>query len=274
MSNKAVDSLLVLLMLVSSTVPAEVFKSVDSQGRPHYSDRRRDNAEILSVTPGVSYYFVEKVFDGDTILLADGQKVRLLGVNTPEVAGRNKAAEPGGDAAKAWLKQRLEHKRVRLEFDVEKQDKYMRTLAYVFSEDQRHINEELVRGGFAAVNIYPPNLKYVDTLMAAQQNAEQAEMGIWRDRAYAARGFETLNAENYKGWKRISGAIQTVKKTRKYSYLQFSGQVAVRIENKSLNLFPALRGYIGKRVEARGWVIKNKDRFVLPVRHPGELKVM
>lgn len=274
MSNKAANSLLVLLMLVSSTVSAEVFKSVDSHGRPHYSDRKLDNAEILPVTPAVSYCIVEKVFDGDTILLSDGQKVRLLGVNTPEVAGRNKAAEPGGDAAKAWLKQRLEHKRVRLEFDVEKQDKYMRTLAYVFTEDRQHINLELVRGGFAAVNIYPPNLKYVDALVAAQQSAEQAGIGIWRDRAYAAKGFETLNADNYKGWKRVSGVIQAVKKTRKYSYLQFSEYVAVRIENKSLDLFPTLQGYIGKRIEARGWVIKNKDRLVLPVRHPGELKVM
>jgi endonuclease YncB( thermonuclease family) len=82
---------------------------------------------------------VEKVFDGDTILLSNGRKVRFLGINTPEVAGRNKSAEAGGEQAKDWLKNKLEHRKVLLQGDVEKQDNYQRTLAYVFTDNKEHM---------------------------------------------------------------------------------------------------------------------------------------
>ncbi|MCK9605147.1 MAG: thermonuclease family protein [Methylomonas sp.] len=261
-----------LLAVLPLVVHAQVFEWTDKQGRHHYSDRKQANAKILAVEPEPSYYRVEKVFDGDTILLSNGQKVRLLGVNTPEIAGRHKNAEAGGEQAKAWLRQRIEHKKVRLEVDVEKHDKYQRSLAYVFAEDKRHINLELVRLGLAAVNIYPPNLKYLGALLEAQQNAEQAKLGIWGLQSYAPRPFRVLNAENYKGWKRVTGRIRALKQTAKYSYLQFSDNVSVRIENKNQRLFPPLRNYVGQAIEARGWVAKSKDRFALQVRHPGDIK--
>lgn len=272
MLNKIAMFRICLLTVLPLAASAEVFEWVDGQGRHHYSDRKQADAKILAVVPEPSYYRVEKVFDGDTILLGDGRKVRLLGVNTPEVAGRNKNAEPGGEQAKAWLRQRLEHKKVRLEGDIEKQDKYQRSLAYVFTEDKLHINLELLRLGLAAVNIFPPNLKYVQAFLDAQQAAEQAGLGIWRLREYAPQAFQVLNDDNYKGWKRVTGRIRAVKQTAKYSYLQFSDSVSVRIENDTLNLFPALQSYVGSDIEARGWGAKNKDRFAVQVRHPGDIK--
>lgn len=253
---------------------AEVFEWTDEQGKRHYSDKAHDNAKVLKVEAGTAYYRVEKVFDGDTILLSNGQKVRFLGINTPEVAGRNKAEEAGGAQAKAWLKQLLEHKKVTLQGDVEKQDKYQRTLAYVFTEDKLHVNLELVKRGLAAVNIYPPNLKYVDVLLAAQQSAEQAGLGLWAYQEYAPQPFQSLNEDNYHGWKRVTGRIRAVKHTAKNSYLQFSDNVAVQVENQFAGLFPPLESYVGKSVEARGWVHKSRDRFALLARHPGEIKLI
>ncbi|AEG02249.1 thermonuclease family protein [Methylomonas methanica] len=274
MLNKSVVLRVCILAVWPLMARGDVFEWVDGQGRHHYSDRKQANAKILTVEPGVSYHRVEKVFDGDTILLSNGQKVRLLGVNTPEIAGRNKNAEPGGEQAKTWLRQRIEHKKVRLEGDVEKQDKYQRSLAYVFAEDKQHINLELVRLGLAAVNIYPPNLKYVDALLEAQKSAEQAERGLWGLQAYAAQPFIDLNEENYKGWKRVTGRIRALKLTAKYSYLQFSDHVSVRIENQNRSLFPSLQSYVGQSIEARGWVAKSKDRFAVQVRHPGDIRYL
>jgi len=274
MSNKTTAHSAYLLLLIPTLLSAQVYEWFDAQGRHHYSDRKQEKAKILSVNPSDSYFIVEKVFDGDTILLSTGQKVRLLGINTPEVAGRNKDPESGGEEAKAWLKQRLEHKRVRLELDIEKQDKYHRTLAYVFTDNKQHINLELVQQGLATVNIYPPNFKYVDALLAAQDNAERKGLGIWKDPNYAPIHFQALNQNNYRGWKRTTGRILSLKKTKKYSYLQFSDHVSVRIENKLLNLFLPLQRYTGKKVEARGWPIKQKSQFLLPIRHPGDLKIL
>ena len=273
MVKKALIASICILAVKPVFAEVNVFEWIDKQGRHHYSDRSQSDAKVLKVVPNATYYVVEKVFDGDTILLSDGQKVRLLGVNTPEVAGRNKNAEAGGAQAKEWMRQQLEGRKVRLEGDVEKQDKYQRTLAYVFTEDKRHINLELVKQGLAAVNIYPPNLKYVDVLLDAQRLAESAGLGIWGRGDYAPQPFEMLDDENYKGWKRIVGSIRAFKQTGKYSYLQFSDKVSVRIENDMLPLFPSLQSYVGKTLEARGWVSKSSGRFVIQIRHPGDLKL-
>lgn len=263
--------LLLLLLLLPVLLRAEVYQWTDQQGRRHYSDRGHEQAKVLSIAPGNAYYEVERVFDGDTILLSNGQKVRFLGINTPEVAGRNKSAEAGGEQAKAWLKDKLEHKKVFLQGDVEKQDKYQRSLAYVFTEQKEHINLELVKRGLAFVNIYPPNLKYVDALLAAQLQAEQAKLGIWGYRDYAPQAFTELDETNYHGWKRLTGRIQAVKQTAKHGYLQFSDKVSISVEPASQALFPDLESYVGKQVEVRGWIRRSKDRFSVLVRHPADI---
>lgn len=262
---------LVWLMVVSGVSSAEVYKWRDRQGGAHYSDRGRGDAEILPVEAGHAYFVVQRVFDGDTVQLSNGQKVRLLGINTPEVAGRYKNAEAGGEAAKAWLSRRLLQRKVRLESDAEARDKYGRQLAHLFAEDGEHINLALVGQGLAAVAIHPPNLKYADVLFKAQQAAERGKLGIWGRPEYAPLPFQSVSAENYKGWKRITGRILRIKRTAKYSYLQFSDQVALRIANAELGLFPALQDYVGRQVEARGWLVKHKTHFALQLRHPGDL---
>ena len=258
--------------MLPALLQAEVYQWTDQQGRLHYDDRGHENAKVLNIDPGISYYDVEKVFDGDTILLSNGDKVRLLGVNTPEIAGRNKLAEAGGDAAKAWLKQVLAHRKVFLQSDVEKQDKYQRRLAYVFTENKEHINLELVKRGLATVNIYPPNLKYLDAFLAAQRSAQQARHGLWGYDAYAPLPAEALDEANYHGWKRLTGIIRSFKQTPKHVYLQFSDTVSISLE--SVALFPALDSYKGKHVEVRGWVTRSKDRFVLKIRHPADILLL
>ena len=262
---------LLLLLLLPALLRAEVYQWTDQQGCRHYSDRGHEQAKVLNIDSGIAYYEVEKVFDGDTILLSNGQKVRFLGINTPEVAGRNKSAEAGGEQAKAWLKDKLEHKKVFLQGDVEKQDKYQRSLAYVFTENKEHINLELVKRGLAFVNIYPPSLKYVDALLAAQQKAEQAKLGLWAYRDYAPLAFTALDETNYHGWKRLTGRIRAVKQTAKHGYLQFSDKVSISVEPTSSALFPDLETYVGKQVEVRGWIRRSKDHFFLLVRHPADI---
>ena len=217
---------------------------------------------------------VEKVFDGDTVLLSNGQHVRFLGINTPEVAGHSRPAQAGGSIAKQWLIQQMEHQPVKLEYDQEKQDRYGRTLAYLFNEQGLNINLELVRSGLATVSIFPPNLKYTDALLTAQDEAEQAGLGLWALADYAPLAHTALNETNFHGWKRISGQILTLKQQGKSQYLAFSKQLVLQIENRYLDLFPALASYVGKNIEARGWLYKTKTRYVLPIKHPGDIKLI
>lgn len=262
------------LALFATACCADIFKWRDPQGQTHYSDHAQGVARIVFIEPGYSFWIVKKVYDGDTVLLQDGRKVRLLGINTPEIEHRNNAAEAGGSEAKAWLENLLRGKKVRLQTDVEKQDKYGRDLAYLFTEDGMHVNIELVKHGLAAVVIHPPNLLYVEPLHAAQREAEVAKLGIWSIPAYALKPVETLNRENSRGWQRLSGRVIGVRRGKKYVYLEFSSHFSARIAQDDLPQFGKLDDYAGKNVELRGWLSRSTNRYVMPLRHPSAIHIM
>ena len=265
--------LIFLLLFIPFSTQAEIFQWIDGSGNKHFSDRPHPDATTLRINPGYTYYDVKKIYDGDTILLANGKKVRFLGINTPEVEGRNKAVQAGGEEAKHWLQKKLKNKRVRLLTDVEKQDKYDRLLAHIFTEDKQHINLELVKSGLASVNIHPPNLKYTDELLKAELQAERYRLGIWNYKEYAPKPVNQITQARFKGWQRVVGQIKNIRHTRKYSYLNLSDNFGVKIEKKTTGLFPELESYVGKKVEVRGWINKNKNRYSMFIRHPSQIKV-
>ncbi len=206
------------------------------------------------------------------MVLEDGRKVRFLGINTPEVQHRDKLADVGGDEAKRWLMDKLKNTKVRLELGVEKTDKYGRTLAHLFTEKKEHINLQLVSTGLASVSIYPPELFYVNELLKAQDQAEQAKLGIWGRPEYAAIAVGGLTEDGHQGWTRLVGKVIDIRRTRKSIYLEFSPVFEVRIESKWADLFPDINSYLGKTVEVRGWLNKNKGHLSMLIRHPSAIK--
>jgi micrococcal nuclease len=89
------------------------------------------------------------VIDGDTIIVSGVGKVRLIGVDTPELAHDERPAEPGAYEARQYVIDRAKDKEVRLEYDWERRDKYGRVLAYVYLPDGELLNEELLTLGLA-----------------------------------------------------------------------------------------------------------------------------
>ncbi|GAB4255393.1 MAG: thermonuclease family protein [Methylomicrobium sp.] len=266
--------LLIFLLGLSAAGAVEIYRWRDERGQFHFSDKLREGAERLRLTTDRSYQTVRYVYDGDTVTLTSGKKIRLLGINTPEIEGRNKSAEPGGEEAKRWLTQALKDQRVNVVLDVEKQDKYGRTLAHLITENKRHINVEIVRAGLATANIHPPNLLYSRELVAAQDEAETAARGIWRLPDYQPKPASAIKAGSHRGWQRIVGRVQTVKTTRKFVYLTLTDHVDLRLERSNLALFPSPKSYVGKTLEARGWLNKSKTHFSMLIRHPSALKLL
>lgn len=126
-------------------------------------------------------YRVERVVDGDTLILADVERtrVRLIGIDTPELARDGKPAEPLADEAKRWLAEQIEGREVRLEFDIERFDQYDRTLAYVY-HGETLLNEALVRRGFSlAETRYPYSDRMKKRLSRAEALAREDRYGIW-----------------------------------------------------------------------------------------------
>jgi micrococcal nuclease len=122
---------------------------------------------------------VERAVDGDTLLLRDRTRVRLIGVDTPETKRPDWPVEPFGPEAHEFTANHVEGRQVRLEFDKERHDKYGRILAYVYRDDW-FLNEELIRAGLARVMTNHP---YSETMKrrfrAAQHQAQSARRGIW-----------------------------------------------------------------------------------------------
>ena len=169
------------------------------------------SARALTVPPGALAARVRHVYDGDTLTLEGGRKVRLLAVDTPELRGEGGGPEEGAREARDFVRALCEDRDVWLEFDVEREDSYGRWLSYVYvrtPEGDRMVNAELLRAGLARYYTPGPvNLKHAEFLLACQREAREAGRGTWKDyvlarekpvvvtrtgRAYHRRDCETL----------------------------------------------------------------------------------
>jgi micrococcal nuclease len=131
---------------------------------------------------------VVRVVDGDTIHVRLGdrvEKVRYIGVNTPEVHHPRKGEEPGGREAAALNRALVDGRRVRLELDAQVRDRHGRLLAYVWVGETM-INAELVRRGYAQVMTVPPNVRHQALFLGLQREARAAERGLWTPRTPSA----------------------------------------------------------------------------------------
>lgn len=130
------------------------------------------------------WYAIKKFVDGDTFWLDDGSpsgiKVRLIGMDTPEP--RNvfkKKMHPMGKEVSDYVEALLSGKKVRIELDVDERDQYGRVLVYVYLEDGSMLNEHLLAEGKAMLMTIPPNIKYEQRFVAAQQKAREQHKGLW-----------------------------------------------------------------------------------------------
>ncbi len=124
---------------------------------------------------------ISRVIDGDTVELDGGKRVRLVGIDSPEIQDlRFKIQEECySEEAKEETVRLLDQKSVRLEKDVSETDKYGRLLRYVYVEGT-FINDYLVRQGFARVMGIPPDTKFYGQLKEAEKEAREAGRGLWK----------------------------------------------------------------------------------------------
>lgn len=171
---------------------------------------------------GERFVRIEKVVDGDTVALADGEHVRLLGINTPEAEWRGKGgkvtreAEPLADEATRVLRELVEGRRVRLVVGERGSDGYGRTLAQVFLEGGEDVQLDLIRRGLAMVEMIPPIGRYAGRYAEAECRARRRGVGIWGDGYYAAWevGVDKPLKKSRRRFHRVRGRVTGVSRGR------------------------------------------------------------
>ncbi len=152
-------------------------KTEEPLQRPKEEVRKRIPANARKAT-------VKSITDGDTVVTADGEKIRYIGIDTPERGRDGKPDEPFYKEASELNRALVEGKEVYLELDAEAKDKYKRTLAYVWILDgtqEKMANEEILRAGLAYVYTRPPNVKHAEDLLACQREARNQNRGLWKN---------------------------------------------------------------------------------------------
>jgi micrococcal nuclease len=145
--------------------------------------------------PGFEQAVVERVVDGDTIVVritgrVDGpgagnaeigavHSVRLTGIDTPESVDPRRAVECFGHEAAAATEALLEGRQIRMVVDVEESDRYERLLRYIYIGSEM-ANARLVVNGYAHAYTYPPNVRHADLLVALEKAARVRDLGLWR----------------------------------------------------------------------------------------------
>ena len=127
---------------------------------------------------------VARVVDGDTLVVDVGgveERLRLIGINTPESVDRNRPVMCFGKEASAHLAELVQPgTAIRIERDVEARDRYDRLLGYVYrASDGEFVNLRMVTDGFANQYTFPPNVEHVDTFRAAARAAQDGGVGLW-----------------------------------------------------------------------------------------------
>ncbi len=231
-------------------------------------------------TQSGSDFRVKRVIDGDTVELENGQTVRYLGIDTPETRrreGEKWVYDPDAYAeeAKEFNRKMVEGKSVRLEFDLQRTDKYKRLLAYCFV-DADFVNARLLEEGYALLYTSPPNVKYADILVKKQEQARRNNKGLWAEIPLIS----PQDALKYLSKiVTVEGKVSSVYQSPKVVILNFGRSNFKSVIFKTdFSVFMAhgvsLAGYKGRVVRITGKVKEYKDDFEIIIRHPSDIETV
>jgi endonuclease YncB( thermonuclease family) len=232
---------------------------------------------LVCQPPGLGQHVtVKHIYDGDTLLLKDGRRVRLIGVNAPELGRDSKPDEPFAQQARQAVVEFLNKPgRITIYPDKEIRDKYDRHLVYLYKQtitesfnesvgDAVSLERELLARGLAFHIAVPPNLYLAECFSEAETEARRHRRGIW-----GPSGIKPISADSVKngGYQRVFGAVERVAISKKAWWIDLGGVTAVIYPehqhgfNKS-----AVEAWPGRRLEIEGWVYQSSYKGKLQWR--------
>ena len=242
---------------------------VSQPGQTQVADCSADN---ISERVHIAY-----VYDGDTVKIDDGRRLRFIGINTPELGHNEEAAQPLAQTARTDLKNLLNkhNNTLLLQHGKQKLDRYGRLLAHAFLENGENIAAYLLREGLATTFVIPPNDWGVRCYQQIENTARNAKRGLWTLPGYRSYTAESLPPDSY-GFRIVNGRVTASHRTRHNIWLKLDGRLSVQIPLENISSFKALdfNTLSGNRIEVRGWIRQNGNRLKLKVQHPAALVIM
>ena len=226
---------------------------------------------------------VRHALDGDSLALADGRQVRLIGVNTPEInpssdKRRPATPQPLAREAQRFVAARANGQTVTLRFETERTDRYQRLLAHVTLADGTRLEEALLRAGLGWMVAIPPNVSELARLQAAEAEARTARRGVWEKTEYRPVAAERLTTKDA-GFLILTGTVRSFRQSSHAYYFELTPRVSLlvpRAEWKRYFAAPAgpyatPQTLIGLKIVARGWANTYDGKLRLRLTHPAML---
>jgi micrococcal nuclease len=237
-------------------------------------------ALLWSSAGGAEPVRVTEILDGDTIVLAGGETVRLAGIAAPKPPLRRDAGRdyPLAEQATAALTLLLAGRAVELRA-AGPADRHRRIVAHLWREDGIWAEGELLRRGLARVHTTADDRDFTREMLAIEDEARRAKRGLWRLAAFAVRDAATVTPAE--GFHLVEGAIAAPSKVKGDVYLNFGADwrtdFTVLIPRKSLRLFREARldplSLTGQRVRVRGWVFARNGPMI-EATHPEQIELL
>lgn len=183
MRSDQIFSLSVFLIVVGAILVGSSQVKIPAEPPADILDQKttRSHQEAISKQDDAhTYYAVERVVDGDTIIIQGfSDSVRLIGINTPELADPRSDVRCFAQIAAKRLEDLIGEREVALEADIQDRDRYHRLLRYVYLPDGTFVNLIMIKEGYGTIMTIPPNIRYAPLFLAAQQEARQRQRGVW-----------------------------------------------------------------------------------------------
>lgn len=218
---------------------------------------------------------VAKVYDGDTIRLTDGRKIRLIGINAPELAKGQRPAEPLATAARQALQSLLSRTaKIGLIKGIDQNDRYGRVLAHIFAQNGENITATLIARGFGFAISVAPNVRLQRCYFSAEASARARQAGIWNNPYYLARLANKLT-DTDKGFRLVRGEVTGIGRGKKNIWLDLGERFAIKISQRDLHYFSnmSINSLLHKTITVRGWVGYYRGKYRIRVRHPSMMEI-
>ena len=216
------------------------------------------------------------VHDGDTIRLSDNRKIRLLGIDTPELAHKGRPTQPFALDAKKSLKTLLSKNNgvVNLVYGKEKKDHYGRTLAHLFLDSGLNVQTALISQGLAIAFATPPNVRLTDCYSSVEAETRLTNQGIWGTPKYRTLPADMVT-NSTKGFHIIESKVNDVRIRPKSAWINLQNNINIKIQAKDLQYFDSksLMRLKGSTIQIRGWLHPKEKGFFMSLRHPSALRI-